>query len=250
MRAIKSILYILIVTSIISACMSVNDDDIYVSSDINDYQIEIKSTDYPNIETCVTEKDINDYLNYKRLAYADKQLEYSVKSVDPITHDGNKILAYEIISNQGWELISGDKRSDLLIAYSKNPSTSLGKQPEAAKIWINQYLNFVETLLDYPDFRGSSVYEEEQIKTVISENDLHEYIIHSHNIIILFSISKNNYYALCEKNNKAKIWIADYHSNIQKYDLMAKTLDITKFYEQTESKDIKSSILILLKSVS
>lgn len=167
MRAIKSILYILIVTSIISACMSVNDDDIYVSSDINDYQIEIKSTDYPNIETCVTEKDINDYLNYKRLAYADKQLEYSVKSVDPITHDGNKILAYEIISNQGWELISGDKRSDLLIAYSKNPSTSLGKQPEAAKIWINQYLNFVETLLDYPDFRGSSVYEEEQIKSNI-----------------------------------------------------------------------------------
>lgn len=158
------LLRLLVAPSLLLACTSIN-DDMLIENDINDFQIETKTQSIDNDKYFVSSDDLEKYFYYLKLSYANDKKEYVLNSVSPVKNCEGQVLAYEILSNQGWEIISADKRADTKLAFSDNLEISIDSQSEAAKNWIEYSLRDIEYLMAKPDFLGEGEEEIERINS-------------------------------------------------------------------------------------
>ena len=89
-------------------------------SDNGDYDLEFNLEDVDNTYH-VTSSDIDDYLKYKQISSPEK---ISLKGVEPFYFQG-AIIFYVINYESGWEIVSADKRTPVLLAKGKNGSFSM-----------------------------------------------------------------------------------------------------------------------------
>jgi len=94
----------------------------------------------------VTELDINAYIHFKYLASNVKAY-----SVTPYT-DGVDTLLYIINYADGWELVSGDKRTPVLLGHSSEGKFSLNSENEEMLCWVDCLASDVKMLKLKEDF--------------------------------------------------------------------------------------------------
>ncbi len=102
----------------------------------------------------VTMKDINAYLHFKTLAYDKKAV-----SVEPLA-DGEDTLLYVINYEDGWEMVAGDKRAPVHLAYGESGSFSSETENVEMLAWIESLAADVQALKHLEDFSSCS---EEQL---------------------------------------------------------------------------------------
>ena len=91
-------------------------------------------------DNVVSEKDIESYLLYKELAYGKKSL--SVTSIS----EGEDTLCYVINYEEGWEILSGDKRAPVLLAYGDRGSFTTETDNVEMLAWLESLVADVQAL--------------------------------------------------------------------------------------------------------
>ena len=119
---------VLCATSCIEDVMNVH----IINESVNIQQDKI--TDHYDIKYKVTLDDINNYIHFKQLK--DKNQEVEVYDIKPIYSDDGILTMYIIQYNDGWEIISADKRSQMILA-----SSDTGKLPSLNEAPMSLYLN-------------------------------------------------------------------------------------------------------------
>lgn len=117
-----------------------NEADMIVSSELTK---SISDRD-SNSAYFVTEKDLDSYINYKKLSL--KKEELDVDSITPVTDNSGDIWAYAINYSDGWELISADKRYPPIIAHSPVGYFKFEEQIEPITEWLGSVSEDIELL--------------------------------------------------------------------------------------------------------
>lgn len=107
----------------------------------------------------VSMKDIEAYLHFKTLAYDKKAV-----SVEPLA-DGEDTLLYVINYEDGWEMVAGDKRAPVHLAYGESGSFSSETENVEMLAWIESLAADVQALKHLEDFSSCT---EEQISNMQS----------------------------------------------------------------------------------
>lgn len=83
----------------------------------------------------VAEEDLESYLNYKQ-QHSGKKI--TVKDYSAYGFDGSHTLFYVLNYDNGWEVVSADKRTQATLAYGESGSFSMGADNtnEAEKLWM------------------------------------------------------------------------------------------------------------------
>ena len=105
----------------------------------------------------VTLKDIEAYLHFKTLAYDKKTV-----SVETMADNGDT-LAYVVNYDEGWEIVAGDRRAPILLAYSDSGSFSNETKNVEMLAWIEGLVSDVQALMHIEDF---SICTEEQLSNM------------------------------------------------------------------------------------
>lgn len=106
-------------------------------------------------EMNVSMKDIEAFLRYEYLSYGKK-----VVSVQPFADNGDTLI-YVINYDEGWDILSGDKRAPILLASGDSGSFSLKTKNVEMLSWIESLAADVQGLKQMEDFSSCS---EEQIE--------------------------------------------------------------------------------------
>ena len=104
-------------------------------------RVELKGED-----NSVSMKDIEAYLHFKTLAYDKKAV-----SVEPLA-DGEDTLLYVINYEEGWEIIAGDKRAPVRLAYGESGAFSFETENVEMLAWIESLAADVQALKHMEDF--------------------------------------------------------------------------------------------------
>lgn len=154
----RKIAFFLLITCLTSSCIK---SEIQVSDPSSERFLEREATrsDLIGDENNVSIKDIDSYLLYKNLAYGIKSL-----SVEPLV-DGEDTLCYAINYEEGWEIISGDKRSPVVLAYGDNGSFSTETENEEMLAWLESLLADVQALKHMDNLSTCS---DEQLANMLS----------------------------------------------------------------------------------
>ena len=115
-------------------------------------RVELKGED-----NNVTIKDIEAYLHFKDLAYDKKAV-----SVEPKA-EGEDTLLYIVNYDDGWEIVAGDKRAPILLAYSDSGSFSNETKNVEMLAWIESLASDVQSLKYMEDV---SLCTEEQLSNM------------------------------------------------------------------------------------
>ena len=117
-------------------------------------RVELKGGD-----NSVSMRDIESYLHFKTLAYDKKAV-----SVEPLA-DGEDTLLYVINYDEGWEIIAGDKRAPVRLAYGESGAFSSETENVEMLAWIESLAADVQALKHMEDF---STCTEEQLSNMQS----------------------------------------------------------------------------------
>lgn len=117
-------------------------------------KVELKGED-----NNVSMRDIESYLHFKTLAYEKKAV-----SVEPFA-DGEDTLFYVINYEDGWEMVAGDKRAPVHLAYGESGSFSSETENVEMLAWIESLAADVQALKHLEDFSSCT---EEQISNMQS----------------------------------------------------------------------------------
>lgn len=111
----------------------------------------------------VDEKDIESYLKYKEILSNQRGEDLIVRNIEKVFSSLCESYAYIINYDEGWEIISGNKCQQPVIAFSENGNLSFDDCPEVIKGWINSMIssktiekNYLETI---PCYWGKDVDE-------------------------------------------------------------------------------------------
>lgn len=121
---------------VIFACTNDEDAFYFVKTNVT------RSTQYAEIEwdkldtlNFVSEQDIHYYINFKKLLAESSKEAYNVISVEPMRLDNEAILGYIVNRDNGWELVSADKRSPIVLANSDEGTFNLNEMPDNVRTW-------------------------------------------------------------------------------------------------------------------
>ena len=117
-------------------------------------RVELKGGD-----NSVSMRDIESYLHFKTLAYDKKAV-----SVEPLA-DGEDTLLYVINYEEGWEIIAGDKRAPVRLAYGESGAFSSETENVEMLAWIESLAADVQALKHMEDFSSCT---EEQLSNMWS----------------------------------------------------------------------------------
>lgn len=116
-----------------------------------------------NSKYFVSAEDMVSYIHFKKLDASGKGKDISLKDITPVGPDDETILLYAVNYDEGWELISADKRAPLVLASSPKGSFSLNDHNEASLIWIGYLAEEVLSLRlcndKQPDFADEKILE-------------------------------------------------------------------------------------------
>jgi len=94
--------------------------------------------DFSALDTAyfVTDKDVEAYIHFKELLAKGQGKELAIQEVVPLGLNDEATLAYLLNYNEGWEIISADKRAPLVLASGEEGSFSEKDAPENVMAWI------------------------------------------------------------------------------------------------------------------
>lgn len=92
-------------------------------------------------EYFVTAQDLENFVKFRR--DASKRPDLSVKEVVSYGFDSSQTLFYILNYNEGWEVISADKRTQPTLAHGDEGSFTMDTDNEAMKFWMNRTANGV-----------------------------------------------------------------------------------------------------------
>lgn len=123
--------------------------DVCVTKSINE------SDNNSSDEYFVSRKDIDAYLNYKKLLV--NNTSFGVKSVEPLIYNSEETLGYIINYNDGWEIISGDKRTPIIIAYDETGQLTTenlkqGGVYSVLKTWLDGLMKDIQSIHETPNY--------------------------------------------------------------------------------------------------
>lgn len=97
---------------------------------------EMTEIDYSALDTMyfVGDDDVETYIHFKRLIAESEKNEFDVRKVVPLGDEA--VLCYLINYNDGWEIISADKRATTVLASASTGQLDLALLPDAVKLWI------------------------------------------------------------------------------------------------------------------
>jgi len=110
----------------------------------------------------VTDKDVEAYIHFKELLAKGQGKEFAVQEVVPMGLNDEATLAYLLNYNEGWEIISADKRAPVVLASGEVESFSLKEVPENVIAWIECLESDVLSLRlckDRPEWAEDEVWE-------------------------------------------------------------------------------------------
>ena len=134
------LLFSLVVSSLI-AC----GEDSFYDGDCNDTLLGTRAEkvdlDFANLDTLnfVSEKDVEAYIRYKKIAAVEDGGDFSLKSFEPLTLGNDVILGYLINYTSNWEIIAADKRAPILLGKGDG---QLSKTDTPTNLWA-----WIESLL-------------------------------------------------------------------------------------------------------
>lgn len=96
-------------------------------------EIDFSALDTVNF---VSGKDIEAYIHFKQLLAEGQGKDFEVLEVVPMGLNDEATLAYLLNYNEGWEIISADKRAPMLLASGEEGSFSEYDVPENVMAWI------------------------------------------------------------------------------------------------------------------
>lgn len=86
-------------------------------------------------EYFVTAEDLENFVKFRRSA--SKRSDFSVKEVKSYGFDSSQTLFYILNYNQGWEVVSADKRVQPTLAHGDSGEFTMECDNEAMKLWMN-----------------------------------------------------------------------------------------------------------------
>ncbi|MCQ2138637.1 MAG: C10 family peptidase [Bacteroidales bacterium] len=139
----RIVLLILSTIAIFPVSCSISDGDVDINSGIEpDCCVPASATrGLDKSEFVVSEADIDCYISFKEKI---SKREITVKSIEPV-RSGNEAVAYAINYNDCWELVSGDKRTPIVLASGKG-AFSLKTDNESFNAWISRICDCVNSL--------------------------------------------------------------------------------------------------------
>ena len=99
----------------------------------------VPDIDFSNLDTTyyVTDKDVEAYIHFKKLLAESEKKEFSVEEMEPLSLKDGVTLGYLLNYNEGWEIISADKRCPLVLASSDEGTLNIDELPEGVLTWIH-----------------------------------------------------------------------------------------------------------------
>lgn len=102
-------------------------------------QVETRAETYKgqslDQEYFVTAEDLENFVKYRRSA--SKRSDLTVKEVKSYGFDSSQTLFYILNYDQGWEVISADKRIQPTLAHGDSGEFTMDSDNEAMKLWMN-----------------------------------------------------------------------------------------------------------------
>ncbi len=133
---------------IIVSCVSCYNSPLGLDTLVENTSLEIQTKSLPNDDLFVSMDDVECYIKFKELS-AGKDI--AVRSIVPVYGQGNRPLAYLLNYENGWELVSGDRRISPVLAGSEDGSLCLDSYPQPIHDWINRILEQIVLLQQQPN---------------------------------------------------------------------------------------------------
>ena len=113
-------------------------------------QLDVKNVTVPTVtKTRATEEDfrvhLNEAMRYARLVEPEKEVD----SIVPYVQEGDTLMYY-VYYNDGWKLISGDKRIQPELINEPTGKRTAEKLCDGEQITVHEYVEFLSALKDYP----------------------------------------------------------------------------------------------------
>lgn len=126
-------------------------------------EIDPKTLDSENF---VSIEDVWAYTRFRALSAKNRGINLFVRQIDPIGPQEDVVLCYLINYNDGWEVISADKRTPVVLAEQDSGSLYLNEREDLAApfIWINHLASDVLSVRSNPNYSADSPDAEEKIK--------------------------------------------------------------------------------------
>lgn len=110
----------------------------------------------------VTDKDVEDYIHFKELLAKGQGKEFAIQEVVPLGLNDEATLAYLLNYNEGWEIISADKRAPLVLAAGEDERFVFDEVPEETMAWIEGLeadILYIRTLKKLPEDVSKDILE-------------------------------------------------------------------------------------------
>ncbi|MCR5139593.1 MAG: C10 family peptidase [Bacteroidaceae bacterium] len=94
--------------------------------------------DFSALDTAyfVSDKDVEAYIHFKELLAKGQGKDFAIQEIVPLGLNDEATLAYLLNYNEGWEIISADKRAPVVLASGEVGCFSLKEAPENVMAWI------------------------------------------------------------------------------------------------------------------
>ena len=96
----------------------------------------------------VSERDLMHYIKFR---YLEQKKENKVKSTIPVPTKSTFPLAYIINYENGWEMVSADKRTSPRLAYSEVGELDFEQCPDTQKAWLESVMDEIRFLQSLPE---------------------------------------------------------------------------------------------------
>lgn len=143
---------ILLLVAVLAVGCSVSEVEPAVSEmEYNFKTLETKTIKeyYPNDTYALSEEDVEAYVKYLDLLESNDH-KGKVKEVVPVSHDGD-VVYYIINFEDGWQLLSSDKRGPIILGQSKEGNFHIEEQNPAVMTWIDCLVEGIEYRRLFPD---------------------------------------------------------------------------------------------------
>lgn len=118
-----------------------------------------KSADDKGVsEFALSSADLDNYINYKKLLFKSKGENNKVKSVDPLEFDGDTLL-YIFNFDNGWEIISADKRTTRVVSHCDIGNFSIDECIPAVRVWIEGIASDIKYIKSSPRILDAHIEE-------------------------------------------------------------------------------------------
>lgn len=129
-----------------------------VAPSIESTLIETKSAELKG-EDCflVSEQDLSCYVKFRCL---EKKVNKTIKSVDSILGDSGIPVAYILNYEEGWEVVSADRRTTPRLAYSEEGELDMDQCPDTQKAWLMSVFDEIDFLREMSEDQLSGLGED------------------------------------------------------------------------------------------